>query len=140
MSWPAHFESPTGSPCCTKAHFLRWGPKTRSAAVRIPASGNSSIGCLAPPLIFNQPRNTWKVISRATGESYEDRSKSGGLRSGVSHHPDIHPHLFDDDQFPYRERAVQDLSSLCRWTRSGSACPVWRHQCRKSYRSTALDI
>src|SRR5215467_12063332 len=127
MNWPVHFESLIGSPCYTKALFLRLGPKTRSAIAGIPASDSFSIECLVLPLIFNQWRNTWNAMSRATRQSYENGSKSGSFRAGVSHHSDIYSHLFDDDQLAYRERTLQDLPSLCGRTRSRRACAVRRY-------------
>src|SRR5712671_591178 len=114
MSWRAHFESLTGSRCCTKAHFLRWERKTRSEGTRIRESDSSSIVRLAPPLIFKRTKHIWKIISGETGRSYEHRSKSGGLRSGVSNNLHGYAHLFDEHHFPCRERALSDVSPLCR--------------------------
>jgi phospholipid/cholesterol/gamma-HCH transport system ATP-binding protein len=110
-----------------KGAFLAVGTKTRSAAARIPASGSFSIACLPPPLTFNRQRDTWRIISRAARQFYDDASQSGSIRSGSSHHPHDNPHLFNDHQFPYRGRTVQDLPSLCGWTRSRRACPIRRH-------------
>src|ERR1700739_3085684 len=100
MSWRAHFESLTGSRCCTKAHFLRWERKTRLKEARIRESGNSLIVCLAPPLIFNRPKHICKTIFGETGRSYEYRGKGWGLRPGSSHNPDGNAHLFDEHQLP----------------------------------------
>src|SRR5712671_4053408 len=116
MSWRAHFESLTGSRCCTKAHFLRWERKTRFRGARIRESGSFSIVRLAPPLISKRPKHIWKIISRETGRSYEHRSKGGGLRSGISHNLYGYAHLFDEHHFPCRKRAIQDVSSLRRWS------------------------
>src|SRR5258707_2457397 len=109
MSWRAHFESLTGSRCCTKAHFLRWGRKPRSEVARTRESDISSIVCLDPPLMFKRPKHTWKTIFGETGRSYEYRSKGWRLCSGVSHNLNGYARLFDGYQFPYRERAVPDL-------------------------------
>src|SRR4029077_17061524 len=100
MSWQAHFESLTGSPCCTKAHFLRWERKTRSEGAKTRASDSSSIEYLPPPLIFKRPKHIWTTISVETQRCYEHCSKGWGLRSGVSHNPDGNAHLFDEHQLP----------------------------------------
>src|SRR6267142_4577759 len=116
MNWPAHFESPTGSRCYTKAHFLRWERKTRYEGAGIRASDSSSIVRLAPPLIFKRPKHIWKTISGETGRSYEYRSKGWGLRSGSPHNLSDYTHLFNERRLPYRECAVPDVSPLCRWS------------------------
>src|SRR5690349_15916827 len=121
MSWQAHFESLTGSPCCTKAHFLRWERKTRSEGARIRESGSSSTEYRPPPLIFKRPKHIWKTIFGETGRSYEYRGKGWGLRPGSSHNLDGNAHLFDEHQFPCWERAIPHLSALGRWPRTRRA-------------------